>query len=149
VGTAGRIVRAEADVFKATGADTDGRFEMLVMDVEYGFGPPAHIHEVQDDSFYVLDGTLTVLLGDDLVELAPGDFATAPPGVVHTFTNTDPDRAARMVNLMTPGIGFDTVIKAAMATADPAELERVGKEYGLTVVGPPLAVRLGLDVRSD
>lgn len=141
---AGRVVRAAEDVFKATRSDTDGRFEMLVMDVGYGFGPPLHAHEVQDDSFYVVEGILTVQLGDDLIELSPGDFATASPGEVHTFTNARPGHAVRLVNLMTPAIGFDTVIRAAMASADPAELERVGNEYGLTVVGPPMAVVLGL-----
>lgn len=141
----GRVVRAEAaDIFKASGSNTDGRFELMVMDVGYLFGPPLHIHEVQEDSFYVLDGVLTVQIGDDIIELKPGDFATAPPGVAHTFTNTEAEGTARMVNIMTPGIGFDRYIAAAMSGTDPAEMERLDKQYGVTMVGPPLPAKLGL-----
>src|SRR5579862_6809989 len=112
----GRVVRVETgDIFKATGANTDGRFELMVLDIGHLFGPPLHIHEVQEDSFYVLDGVLTVQIDNDVIELRPGDFATAPPGVAHTFTNTEPNRIARMVNVMTPGIGFDRYIAAAMS----------------------------------
>jgi quercetin dioxygenase-like cupin family protein len=132
------------DIFKATGANTDGRFELMVLDVGYLFGPPLHIHEVQEDSFYVLDGLVTVQVGDEVIKLQPGDFATAPPGVPHTFTNADPDRTARMVNIMTPGIGFDRYIAAAMSGSDEAEMKRLGKEFGVTMVGPPLPTRLGL-----
>ncbi len=141
----GRVVRREAgSVCKATGADNDGRFEMLVLDVEHRGGPPLHTHEVQEDSFFVLDGVLTVQMADEVVALYPGDFATVPPGVPHTFTNTDPDRAARVLNIMTPGIGFDRYIAAAMSGTGEAEMERLGEEYGVTMVGPSLPEKLGL-----
>lgn len=141
----GRVVRAAVgEIFKATGANSDGRMELAVLPVGYGFGPPLHIHDVQEDSFYIVDGVITAQLGDDLVELGPGDFATAPPGVPHTFTNTDRDHLATVVNLMTPGIGFDQYITAVMAGADPDEMERLNKEYGVTMVGPSLAEKLGL-----
>jgi quercetin dioxygenase-like cupin family protein len=72
----GLVVRGfERGPFKATGRDTDGRFDLFVMDVAYGFGPPLHTHTAQEDSFYVVDGVLTVQLGDEVIELAPGDFA--------------------------------------------------------------------------
>jgi quercetin dioxygenase-like cupin family protein len=102
------------------------------------------IHEGQEESFYVSDGLVTVQVGDEVIKLQPGDFATAPPGVPHTFTNADPDRTARMVNIMTPGIGFDRYIAAAMSGSDEAEMKRLGKEFGVTMVGPPLPTRLGL-----
>ncbi len=110
-------------------------------------GPPLHVHTTQEDTFYVLDGVLTVQLGDDIVELGPGDFGTAPPGVPHSFTNARADRACRAVNLMTPGIGFDRYIgqiDKVAATGDHDALERLHAQYGLTVVGPSLAERLGL-----
>lgn len=142
----GRVVRAEAaEVFKASGYNTDGRFELMVLEVGYLFGPPLHIHNVQEDSFYVLEGVLTVQLADEIIELNSGDFATAPPGVAHTFTNTHREKTARMVNIMTPGIGFDRYIAAAMSGTDQAEMERLGKKYGVTMAGPSLPQKLGLD----
>lgn len=80
--SAGRIVRAdEGDPFKASGQDNEGRLDMFVLDLGYRSGPPLHTHVSQEDTFYVVDGVLSVQLGDDVVELSPGDFATAPPGV--------------------------------------------------------------------
>jgi len=107
-----------------------------------------HVHAAQEDSFYVLEGVLTLQLGDDVHELGPGDFATAPPDVPHSFTNTNADeRACRTVNLLTPGIGFDrylSQIEQVAATGDNDAMERLNAEYGVTIVGPSLAERLGL-----
>ena len=111
------------------------------------FGPGLHVHATQEDTFYVVDGVLTVQFGDDIVELGPGDFGTAPPGVPHSFTNADAERACRAINLMTPGIGFDRYIdqiEKVAATADHDALDRLHAQYGVTVVGPSLAERLGL-----
>jgi quercetin dioxygenase-like cupin family protein len=139
--------KAPGWTWKANGRDNKGRFDFLVAETEYATGPPLHVHAVQEDTFFVLDGVLTVRLGDEVVELHPGDFATAPPGVPHSFTNTQADHVVRAVNLMTPGIGFDgyiSQIEKVVAAGDADALERLHREYGLTVVGPSLAEELGI-----
>jgi mannose-6-phosphate isomerase-like protein (cupin superfamily) len=141
----GRVVRGAPGDFWSAGTDTDSRFEMIVEEVPYLAGPPLHIHEFQEDSFYVLSGTLTAQVGDEVVELQPGDFATAPPGVPHTFTNTDPERVTRMLNVMAPPMGSARLIGAAkFGTADRAELERLRMETYAKLMGPTLPERLGL-----
>jgi quercetin dioxygenase-like cupin family protein len=133
--------------WKANGRDNQGRFDFLVSEVAFGTGPPLHIHAVQEDSFYVLDGVLTVQIGDDVLELRPGDFGTAPPGVPHSFTNTSPERTCRAINLMTPGIGFDRYIgqiEDVAATGDEEALERLHAQFGVKVIGPSVSERLGL-----
>lgn len=143
----GLVVRGDqSGPFKASGRDTDGRFDLFVMDVAYAFGPPLHTHTVQEDSFYVVDGVLTVQIGEDVIELEAGDFASAAPGVPHTFTNTRTDRAARMVNLMTPGIGFDQYIQRLMTDGgpDPETMEKLNQDFGVQLVGPPLSEKLAL-----
>jgi mannose-6-phosphate isomerase-like protein (cupin superfamily) len=133
--------------WKGNGRDNEGRFDFLVAETAYATGPALHTHVIQEDTFFVLEGVLTLRLGDEVVELGPGDFATAPPGVPHSFTNTRTDLVCRAVNLMTPGIGFDGYIKQiehVVSTGNPQALERLHEEYGLTVVGPTLAEELGL-----
>jgi hypothetical protein len=52
-----------------------------------------------------------------------------------------------VINLMTPGIGFDRYIgriEEVAASGDPDALERFHAQYGVTVVGPSLATHLGL-----
>ncbi|HXQ19344.1 MAG TPA: cupin domain-containing protein [Acidimicrobiales bacterium] len=134
--------------FKANGRDNQGRLDFFVAEIAYLTGPPLHVHAAQEDSFYVLQGVLTLQLGDDVVELGPGDFGTAPPGVPHAPTNAHADQGAcRVINLLTPGIGFDSYIgqvDQVAATGDHDALERLHAQYGVTIVGPRLADRLGL-----
>ncbi|HVC69265.1 MAG TPA: cupin domain-containing protein [Acidimicrobiales bacterium] len=135
--------------WKASGRDNDDRFDFLVVDnVAYGSGPPLHTHARQEDSFFVLEGVLTVQMDDDVVELGPGDFATAPPGVAHSFTNARPDqRVCRGINLMTPGTGFDRYLarlEQMAASGDHESILRLNDEFGVTIVGPSVAERLGL-----
>ena len=65
-------------------------------------GPPPHTHEHKTDMFYVLEGTLTVLVGEESHDLAAGSFVAAPPGIVHAFRN-DSDAPVRFLNMSTPG----------------------------------------------
>lgn len=135
--------------WKANGRDNDGRFDFLVIDnLEYGVGPPLHFHATQEDSFYVVAGILTLQLGDEIVELGPGDFATAPPGVPHSLTNAHPEQpACKAVNLLAPGNGFDrylTELEKFAAAGDQGAMEKLHAEYGVTIVGPSVAQRLRL-----
>jgi quercetin dioxygenase-like cupin family protein len=89
-------------VIKATGAETGGTFFLSESTIAAGFpGPPPHRHEQLVDMFYVLDGVLTVRLGDETHEVGPGTFVCVPPGVVHTFSNTSA-AAVRFLNFNTP-----------------------------------------------
>ena len=58
-----------AVTIKATGDETNGSFYLGEVVAGPGFpGPPPHVHERLHDMFYVLDGTLTVRLGDETIE---------------------------------------------------------------------------------
>src|SRR6187551_2675519 len=71
-------------------ADTGGAYGMLEIVVPPGLGSPWHVHPEEDEWFYVLDGALTVWVGDAKVELKSGGFAFGPKGVPHTFYGTAP-----------------------------------------------------------
>ena len=107
-----------------------------------------HFHTTFEDSFFVLDGLLTVQLGDDVVEHGSGDFATAPTGVPHGLTNAHAEQSVcRAVNLLTPGVGFDSNISQIdqlAAKGDHEGMERLNAEYDVTIVGPSVADRRGL-----
>ena len=95
-------------LIKATSEDTGGRFFLSETTVAPGFpGPPPHVHDDLVGMFYVLEGTLTLRLGDEELEAGPGTFACAPPGTVHTFSNRS-DAPVRFLNFNTPG-GWEQV----------------------------------------
>jgi mannose-6-phosphate isomerase-like protein (cupin superfamily) len=57
--------------------------------------PPAHWHPDQDEHFEILEGTLSVRLGDQQLRVSAGDTVDIPRGTVHQFWNagTAPARA--------------------------------------------------------
>jgi len=64
---------------------------------------PLHLHRSDDEAWYVLEGTLAFILGDERVEVPAGGAAIALRGVAHTFWNPAPV-PARYVLAMTPRI---------------------------------------------
>jgi mannose-6-phosphate isomerase-like protein (cupin superfamily) len=124
---------------KATSESTAGTFFLSENVLEPGFlGPPPHIHRELHDMFYVLEGMLTLRLGDETVEAPPGTFVCVPPGVVHTFRNRSTE-AVRILNFNTPG-GFENYMRelAAAAAAGgypaPEEIGRIASKYDVQVV---------------
>jgi quercetin dioxygenase-like cupin family protein len=114
-------------VIKATGEDTGGSLFLAETTIAPGFpGPPPHRHERLHDMFYVLEGTLTVRLGEKTQELGPGSFACVPPGVVHTFSNGG-DRPVRFLNFNTPS-GWEDYMRdlAEAARSGPLTPEVIG-----------------------
>ena len=80
---------------------TNAGIGMIRHTVPVGFtGPPLHRHDF-DETFYVLEGQLTVQLGEDLVRVETGELAFAPRGFPHTFTNLA-DEPARYLIVFTP-----------------------------------------------
>jgi mannose-6-phosphate isomerase-like protein (cupin superfamily) len=66
--------------------DTDGKLTSNLTHFEPGnAGAPPHHHTRGAELFYVLDGSLQMLLGDEVAVLGRGDFVVVPPGVHHAF----------------------------------------------------------------
>jgi uncharacterized cupin superfamily protein len=88
------------------------------------------------DMFYVLDGTLTMRLGDETIELPAGSFVCVPPGVVHTFSNPS-DAPVRFLNFNTPA-GWENYMRdldAALAKRTPSqeEIGQIASRYDFQV----------------
>ena len=81
--------------FKMSGDEVEGLFDYFEIRVEYLAGPPLHIHSVRHETFHVIEGELTVKIGDELIEAKAGDFLFIPKGVVHTYVNLKPEKAER------------------------------------------------------
>ena len=96
--------------FLARTADTE-RFNLAIVTKEpRSEGPPTHRHAAEDDSFYVLEGELTLVLDNEEIVAGPGTFVLVPPGVRHTFANRA-DTVLRFLNLHAPA-GFDLRLEA-------------------------------------
>jgi len=106
--------------YKISSHDTAGKWSLLEYVAPPNFaGPPLHWHKVTHEVFYVLEGTVTFRLGDEVFNGTPDALVYIPKGVLHTFSNQQ-DKPARFLMFTTPG-GFDEYFKelAALAQSEP------------------------------
>lgn len=65
-------------------------------------GAPAHSHTRTTEAIFVVDGSLDVLLGEQVVTLGAGDLVVVPPAIVHAFAPST-GSGADMLAIFTPG----------------------------------------------
>jgi quercetin dioxygenase-like cupin family protein len=122
-------------------------FSLVRMHHPPGDMPPLHVHETEDEGFYLLSGSLTLWVGDEPpLELAPGGYALAPHGVAHTYRAGDEGAVALVSSL--PG-GFAGFVREAGEPAlrpelpvldgppDAERLARIAAAHGITLLAPP------------
>lgn len=89
--------------FVAPGSTTGGRYGLFEYTARPGPGARPHLHHTFSESFYVLDGELTIFDGSTWSVFGAGDYAYVPEEGVHAFRN-DGDMDARFLILFAPGI---------------------------------------------
>jgi quercetin dioxygenase-like cupin family protein len=109
---------------KATAADTNGEFTLLQIDCPPGLEAPLHRHNVEDEGFYVLSGSVTIDVDGETVELRAGDHAFGPRDLPHRYV-VGPDGAS-MLWILTPGgfedFVYEVSVPAAAPTVPPPDL---------------------------
>ena len=75
--------RANDMYVKVTAGDTDGSYEVCEERCPAGFASRPHMHTVSHETFYVLEGSATFLLGKEEHKGKTGDLIHIPPGVPH------------------------------------------------------------------
>ena len=88
--------------FLITGEETGGAYFAMEAIVPPGGGPPPHIHQREDETFYLVEGEVEFRVGEETVTAGPGDFVNVPRGTVHNFRNAGTE-TARIVLTFTPG----------------------------------------------
>ncbi|MCK1292420.1 MULTISPECIES: cupin domain-containing protein [unclassified Bradyrhizobium] len=86
--------------FLVTGEDTK-HTSMFEWTVPPGFATGLHVHRVQEETFYVLEGECDWQVGDERVCAAAGTYLFVPPGVPHNIANST-DKPARVFMTVSP-----------------------------------------------
>jgi mannose-6-phosphate isomerase-like protein (cupin superfamily) len=139
---------------KISGEQSEGRLLQVRSTDFRGAAPPLHIHSDADETWYVIDGQLTIFVGDERIEAGPGDFVFGPMGVPHAFL-VNSERAETVITFSPAGTkgpsgyGIDGFFREAAAPAvpgqpppepthpEPEAFARLMLEYGIETVGPP------------
>ncbi len=78
---------------------TGGTFSCIETDLApFQMGPPPHVHYELDEIMYVLEGTVTLLEGENTREVTAGGYHFRPRGIVHTFWNAH-DAPAKFIDM--------------------------------------------------
>ena len=142
IGVVGDVYR-----FLATGEETDGKYAMFDALVPPGGGPPPHVHTREEESFYILEGEITFLVGDQRIVATAGMFANVSTGCLHAFKN-ESDKPARMIITVAPSglekmfmeVGHPVEPGATQAPpptkADIDKLLAIAPNYGIEIRVP-------------
>jgi quercetin dioxygenase-like cupin family protein len=134
--------------FLIDGEATGGAFSLVEHPLKpRALGAPLHTHHGEDEYSFVLEGRFGVQLGEEVMEIGPGDLLFKPRGVAHAFWNAG-DEPARLLELISPA-GFENYFRAlapllAAPERDEAAIGAVVARHQLEIdfaTAPALAER--------
>jgi mannose-6-phosphate isomerase-like protein (cupin superfamily) len=143
----GRTVAVVGDVYRflATGEDTSGKYALWEAIVPPGGGPPPHVHSREEEGFYILEGEITLTIGDKRLVAGAGMFANMPVGTPHSFKNESNKPAKMLISVAPAGLEkmffeFGVQLPEGATTALPPTKEEIEK---LLAVAP----RYGIEIK--
>ncbi len=143
----GTMVLGPGDIytFLATTEETDGAYFVLEGMVPPDAGPPPHIHHDQDESFYVVEGQLEIMVDGEVREAKAGDFVHVSKGSPHSFFNR-----SQIVATFVPAGNAEKFFREAMdettdrnatpPSLDDAMIQRMmaaAEHNGVEILPPP------------
>ena len=133
---------------RALSEDTGGVLSLMEFTVAPDDGPPMHTHHLEDETFFVLEGSFLIQVGDRRYEVNRGGCVFGARETQHGFVNSGASPAKLLVIATPAGLehyfeesGGTALARTLPPPAGAVDMElatRLGKKYGFDVVGPPL-----------
>jgi quercetin dioxygenase-like cupin family protein len=125
--------------FLLRGADTGGVYALSESVLPPGVGAPLHVHRHEDESFYVISGTIEAICGEQTIVLTDGSSIFLPRDIPHRIKNIGATPAKVLMILSPPQLEsfFDQMIAAAAEGAlDPQRMAELARPYGVEILEP-------------
>jgi mannose-6-phosphate isomerase-like protein (cupin superfamily) len=127
---------------KVSGADTGGAVAVLEVRTDPDFGTPVHVHHVENEWFYAIEGEYEVKVGDNIFHLKPGGSVYAPRLIPHAINDVSEKGGKMMVVAQPAGhieaFSVDLFKVISSGTHDEAAIKAVFLKHNMDIVGPPL-----------
>lgn len=115
--------------FLETSADTHGERVSILTELKTKEQlVPNHFHVLQDETFEIISGKLTIMLDRKYYTLSAGDKKTLPKNIAHNHYNNH-DEPAKYIHSITPALDFEYLIENLVGLASDGKSKN-GK-YGL------------------
>ncbi len=127
---------------RATAETTNGKFCLIEQwDTPPGFATPLHMHNREDESFYVIEGEVAVICGGKWLKAGPGAFVFGPQGIPHGFRVIGNSPANLLVLCAPAGfegfvLGQTTPLSEPPSPPDMGKLMALAARYGVDILGP-------------
>lgn len=109
---------------------TNGRCSVLFADLKPGEGAPPHLHREFDEYFFVVEGTISLVVDGKESIIVPGTLAFTPRTAIHSFKNIGASSAS-MLEWTVPG-GNEPYFRAVSemgAAIDPKRLAEINTQF--------------------
>lgn len=134
-------------VLKATAENTNCSFSLIEEQVPAGQSPPLHVHQSDDEMWYIIDGKVTFEVDGERFTATNGSTVFAPHGLPHSYITDEETRWLMFVH--EPGLEQLWASVGSPADSwtipDDSEVEeqmnRLAEQleqYGIEIVGDPL-----------
>lgn len=129
-GAEGLLAPGVGVAFKIDGEDTGGAISVVEHPFDVGALVPPHVHHLEDETSYVLEGEIGFRSEDQEVVLQPGGYIVKPRGQVHAMWNAG-STPARMIEIISPA-GFENFFRALsdLSRAGSPEMDAVAELAG-------------------
>jgi quercetin dioxygenase-like cupin family protein len=127
-------------LMRSTGESTNGSFGLMEhWEMAPGFASPYHMHHLEDEAFYVLEGEMAFVCNGKWMKGGPGTYIFGPREIPHGFKVVG-SSPARMLLLCAPA-GFERFVLELsvpfndFTPPDMAKLMAVAAKYKIDILG--------------
>ena len=128
----------------AAGDSTGGAFDLVESKMRKGTEPPPHIHDREDELFYILGGKMKVFADGKAMTVSAGESVFLPKNVPHAYLIESDE--CHVLALMTPG-GFMNAINKMNAPARFMQIPSDMETYATSDLTATMAVFIKYGVR--
>jgi quercetin dioxygenase-like cupin family protein len=128
----------------AGGSDNDGAFDLVESKMRKGTEPPPHIHDREDELFYILAGEMRVFADGQVFTVSAGESVFLPKQMPHAYLIESDE--CHVLALMTPG-GFLNAINKMNAPARTMDIPSEMETYATVDLTATMAIFMKYGVR--
>jgi mannose-6-phosphate isomerase-like protein (cupin superfamily) len=127
---------------KVSGKDSDGAFAVLEVATEMDAGSPLHVHHIENEWFYALEGEYDIQVGDRVFLLKPGGSVYGPKLIPHAWHDVGATPGKMLVVAQPAGqieeFAEDLEKLGAGNNLDPGAFKALFEKHNMEIVGPSL-----------